>query len=190
MLASLDSGASLRRNLLVFAELDRERRRIEAALHDGIQQDLAATAVGLQLAVQALDADDPAAARKLLDELEAEVEATLERLRALAQTIYPSSLAARGLAGALAGRAHVGPVGRYPRHVEEAVYFACHELLTDATQARVWEDDGILRFEVRGAVDPTAVGRARDRAASVAGQVTVSRAGALVAGAVPVSSAR
>jgi signal transduction histidine kinase len=190
VLASLDADAGLRRNLLVFAKLDRERRRIEAELHDGVQQDLAATAVALQLAVRALDADDPAAARQQLQELEAAVEAALERLRALTLTIYPSSLPARGLVGALAGRAEVGPLGRYPLEVEEAVYFACGELLTEATRARVWEDGGALRFEVSGAVDAAAVQHARARVAAVGGQLTVSRGGTAVAAVVPVSSVR
>ena len=33
----------------VFSDFDRERRRIEEALHDGVQQDLAATVVALEL---------------------------------------------------------------------------------------------------------------------------------------------
>jgi len=175
---------------LVFPELHRERRRIEAALHDGAQQDLAATAVALQLAVRAIDAGDAAAARRQLEELEAEVEAALERLRALAQTIYPSSLAARGLAGALAGRAALGALGRYPLEVEEAVYFALDELLTETAQARVWEDDGLVRFEVSGAVEETALERARGRLAAVGGQLTVSAGRDDLAAAVAVASAR
>jgi hypothetical protein len=186
----LTPALALERNLLVFAEFDRERRRIEAALHDGLQQDLAATAVGLQLVVLALDANDPAAARKLLEELEDDVEEALARLRALALTIYPSGLPTRGLAGALAGRADLGPLGRYPLEVEEAVYFACHELLTETTRARVWEEDGAVRLEVSGAADPAAVAHVRARLAAVGGQVTVSSGGAAVAAAVPISSAR
>lgn len=175
---------------LVFAELDRERRRIEAALHDGAQQDLAATAVGLQLAVRALEAGDAAAARRLLDELEREVEAALERLRLLAATIYPSSLPARGLAGSLAGRAELGPLGRYPLEVEEAVYFACGELSAETTRVHLREADGFLRLDVAGRFDAAAVERARERLAAVGGQLTVSAGGAAVAAAVPVSSAR
>lgn len=177
-------------NVVVFAEVDRERRRVEAALHDGVQQDLTATAVGLQLVVRALETDDAATALTLLGELEAEVEAALERLRALAQTIYPSGLSAFGLAGALAGRAELGPLGRYPLEVEEAVYFACDALLTNGTRARVWEDDGAVHLEVSGAVEATAVAHARERVAAVGGQLAASAGGAGVAAAVPVSSAR
>jgi hypothetical protein len=177
-------------NPLVFADCDRERRRIETALHDGLQQDLSATAVGLQLVVRALDAEDPEAARKLLDELIADIETALERLRALAHTIYPSSLPAWGLAGALAGRAAAGPLDRYPLEVEEAVYFACHELLTETTEARVWEEDGTIRLEISGAADPAAVAHARARLVAVGGQLTVSCGGAAVTGAVPVPSPR
>ena len=151
-----------------FAELDAERRRIEGALHDGVQQDLAATAVSIQLALQLLETD-PAAARTLLHELEAEVEAALERVRALAQSIYPSGL--------------VASLGRYPVEVAEAVHFACRAL---AGEARIWEEGGELRFEVTGDFDADAVEQARARVAAVGGQLTVSTGG--VTAAVPLSS--
>lgn len=185
---TLDAAATLRPNPVMFAEFDRERRRIEAALHDGVQQDLAATAVVLQLALQALESD-PAEARKLLDELKADVESALERVRALAGTIYPSTLAAYGLANALPG-IEAGPLGRYPLEIEEAVYFACSALLTETAQVRLWEGDGALRFEVVGAADESAVTYARARITAVGGQLRVSRGGTDVAAAVPVSSAR
>src|SRR5262249_43738774 len=54
VLASLDAEAYF---LHVFSACDRERRRIEEALHDGVQQDLAATVVALELARELLDSD-------------------------------------------------------------------------------------------------------------------------------------
>ena len=150
-----------------YAGFDRERRRIEAALHDGVQQDLAAAAVAVQLALQLLDRD-AAAARSLLEELEGSLEASLERLRAVAQEIYPSKLLTQA---------------RHPLAIEEAVYFSCRALGGDA---RVWEEGGELRFEIAQGLDEAGIEEARARIASVGGQLTVSAGG--VTGAVPVSS--
>ena len=168
----------------MFNDFDRERRRIEGALHDGVQQDLAAISGTLQLALQLLD-KDPAAARALLEELEQEARSALDRVRVLAREIYPSILVSRGLAAALAGRADVRVPGRYPIEVEEAVYFSCTALLDDSTAARVWADDGVLRLEVEGSLDESAVAHVRDRMTSVGGQVTVS--GELLSASVPIS---
>jgi histidine kinase len=152
---------------LVFQEFDRERRRIEGALHDGVQQDLAAAAVAVQLARQLLETDPPAAAQ-LLDELESELEAALERVRALAQDVYPSALSIRR--------------GSRPLEIDEAVHFSCRALGGDP---RVWEEAGELRFEVAGSFDDAAAGHARARVESVGGQLSVSRDG--VAAAIPLS---
>src|SRR5262249_21672807 len=97
VLASSDAWAYA---LRVFSDFDRERRRIEETLHDGVQQDLAATVVALELARELFDSD-PAAARGLLDELPAQVKGALDRVRALAGTVYPSILPARRLTDAL-----------------------------------------------------------------------------------------
>jgi hypothetical protein len=150
-----------------FAEFDRERRRIEAALHDGVQQDLVAASVAVQLALQLLEID-PTAARTALEELERQVVDSLERVRALAQEIYPSQLLTQA---------------RHPLAVEEAVYFSCRAL---GGEPRVWEEGGELRFEAAGSFADAAVDEVRIRIASVGGQVTVSAGG--VTGAVPVSS--
>jgi signal transduction histidine kinase len=168
----------------VFTDFDRERRRIEGALHDGVQQDLAAISGTLQLALQLLD-KDPAAARALLEELEQEARSALDRVRVLAREIYPSILVARGLAAALAGLAEVRGSERYPLEVEEAAYFSCVALVDDSTTARIWEDDGALRLEVEGSLDEDAVGHVRDRMSSVGGQVTVS--GEVLSASVPIS---
>lgn len=155
--------------LSLFSEFDRERRRIEGELHDGVQQDLAAAAVAVQLARQLLRTDQ-AAADTFLAELEGELEGALERVRALAQSIYPSSLVAQHR--------------DYPLEVAEAVHFACRGL---AGEAHVWEEADELRFEVRGDFDAEAVEHARARVAAVGGQLTVLPGG--VTAAVPLSSA-
>jgi hypothetical protein len=168
----------------VFIEFDRERRRIEGELHDGVQQDLAAISGTLQLALQLIE-QDSAAARALLEELERETRSALERVRVLAREIYPSILVSRGLAAALAGRAEVRGLERYPLELEEAVYFSCAALLNDSTKARISAADRVLRLEVEGSLDEGAVEHVRDRITSAGGQVTVS--GELLSASVPIS---
>ena len=87
------------RTRLVLAA-DADRRRIERELHDGAQQDLVGLAVKLQQARGLVDSD-PAAAGVLVDEMRGDVQESLDRLRALAQRIYPPQLEAGGLPAAL-----------------------------------------------------------------------------------------
>jgi len=183
VLASSDAEAY---PLHVFSDFDRERRRIEEALHDGVQQDLAATVVALELARELLDSD-PAAARSLLAELAAQVEAALARVRALAGTVYPSILPARGLTDALRSLdVETANLERYPLEIEEAVYFSCSALRSRATRARVWSDGATLRLELLGvtAVEGDELSHARERISAVGGQLDLS--GDRVSAAVPV----
>jgi signal transduction histidine kinase len=129
-----------------------ERRRFERALHDGVQQDLIALAVRLQLA-QDLLADDPAAAAALLEELRGDVHATLGALQALSAEIYPALLDAHGLRAALSGvpRVRVHDVGRYVQVLEAAVYFCC---LESEAEIDVYDEDGVVRIEFQGTISP------------------------------------
>jgi len=173
VLASSDAEAY---PLHVFSDFDRERRRIEEALHDGVQQDLAATVVALELARELLDSD-PAAARSLLDELATQVEGALDRVRALAGTVYPSILSARGLTDALRSlEIEAADLERYPLEIEEAVYFSCRALRSRATRARVWSDGATLRLELLGVTASTGdeLSHARERIAAVGGQLDLS----------------
>ena len=147
-----------------------ERRAHERALHDGVQQDLIATLVRLQL-VRELVNTDPAAARALLDELRDDLHDALDRVRGVADDIYPSVLDVRGLPDALrATGVTTQDVGRYPEVIEAAVYFCCRALLVEATTAASLRDDGrTLRLEIEGA---EATDDARDLAEAVGGSVT------------------
>lgn len=118
---------------------DTERRRIERALHDGVQQDLIAIAVRLQLARRLADSDLPAALT-LLDEMGSDVRDALDRVRTLADGIYPSLLEAQGLPDALRSaasavgvktRVDADGVGRHPAETEAAAYFCCRAILED-----------------------------------------------------------
>jgi signal transduction histidine kinase len=119
------------------SKADSERRRIERALHDGVQQDLIALAVRLQLA-RRLVVPEPQSAVRLLDAIGRDVREALDRVRTLADGIYPSMLAAAGLPDALraAGSAAGVPVsvdasglGRLLPDVEATVYFCCRAAL-------------------------------------------------------------
>ena len=128
------------------AEHYEERRAIERALHDGIQQHLVALAVNLQLARELCDTD-PTAVKDFLDELGRDVHAALDDVRRLGQAIYPPVLTDHGIAEALRAtgvRVDAPGVGRYPAEIEAGVYFACVE----ATAVRLWDEQGSLRYEV------------------------------------------
>jgi signal transduction histidine kinase len=160
----------------ILAASSAERRRIEGDLHDGVQQDLVAVSVALQLA-RRLAESDPSAADALLEETGIQVQEALDRVRALAQAIYPSSLPSRGLADALTwmadGRVEISPVTRYALEVEEAVYFSCVELLESAAEGatlRVWDDAGVLHFVLNGEADEAVGMRVRDRMAALGGR--------------------
>jgi len=169
----------------VFFDFDRERRRIEEALHDGVQQDLAATVVALELTRELLDSN-PAAARSVLEELATQVEGALDRVRELAGTVYPSILPARGLTDALRSLdVETANLERYPLEIEEAVYFSCRALRSRAARARVWSEGAALRLELVGVIAVNdELSHARERIAAVGGQLDLS--GDRVSAAVPV----
>jgi signal transduction histidine kinase len=146
------------------------RRAHERALHDGVQQDLVAAAVRLQLARE-LVTSDPDAAIALLDELRADLHGALDRVRQVADEIYPSVLDARGLPDALrALGVTTEGVGRYPETIEAAVYFCCRALLEETPTATSLRDDGqTLRLEVDGVHENA---DARDFAEAAGGTLT------------------
>jgi signal transduction histidine kinase len=135
-----------------------ERRGLERALHDGVQQDLIAISVRLQFLRQVLETD-VAQALELLDEVRADAHEALDRVRRLAGDVYPSLLAVWGLPDSLreAARASGVPVrvvtvgvGRYPVEVESTVYFCCRAALEQAapgTELRLTDEDKALRLE-------------------------------------------
>ena len=138
------------RQRLVTAQ-DETRRRLERNIHDGAQQDLVALAIKLRLAGMTVD-EDPAEAKEMLGELQADAAGALANLRDLARGIYPPLLADLGLVAALNAQASKSPVpvtvdadgiGRFGQDTEAAVYFCCLEALQNiakyahATQARI-----------------------------------------------------
>lgn len=149
----------------IVAASDAARRQIERNLHDGAQQHLVALAVNVRLA-RKLAETDPEASFEILDQLGEGLQNAVQELRALAHGIYPPLLADRGIEEALrsaAGRAalpttvEASGLPRHPPEVEAAVYFCCLEALQNAGKhagdgasatVRVWEEPGVLLFEV------------------------------------------
>ena len=110
---------------------DAERHRIERALHEGVQQDLVALAVNLQLASGLVDSDS-AGAKQLIDELARDVQRSLDETAQLAQRIYPPLLASGGLGAALRAAAvslgvrasiEVAEGAGHPPEIMRAIYF-------------------------------------------------------------------
>lgn len=197
------------RQRLVEAQ-DRARRGLERDIHDGAQARL----IAVRLRLGALRAAASGADAAELDALAAEVDAAVRALRELARGLHPPVLEHRGIADAVrAGTRDLGPpvtvrargLGRYPRAVEAAVYFACLEAVQNAVRhaapASVAVDldaDGqSLRFCVRDdgcGFDPErATGGAglagiTDRIAALGGRTRVrsGAGGTRVGGRVPV----
>jgi signal transduction histidine kinase len=193
------------------ARADGDRRDIERRLHDGVQQDLVALAVNLQLAEEAASSD-PDALKALLLQMRRDVREAIEGVRVLARDVYPSLLAAVGLAHALRGAASgLGmPVridataDRYPTDIEATVYFCCLDALetisgvgpSGRATIRVWGEDETLRFEVTfegipATNDLSVPGPVRtgmdDRMGAVGGTLTVAEdsEGTRVRGTIP-----
>jgi signal transduction histidine kinase len=134
----------------LMAAADRERRRLERDLHDGVQQRLVSLSLLLRLLANRLMPGSEA--EQLLADARNELAAALQELRDLARGIHPAILSDRGLPAALealTARAPlpvelaVEPGERPPEPVEVAAYYLVSEALTnilkhsDATTAGV-----------------------------------------------------
>lgn len=147
-----------------------ERHRIERALHEGVQQDLIALSVRLQLLERSLGAD-PHAVSALLAEMRSDVRAALERVRELAESVYPPLLADRGLAEALralGSRVDDEGAAQPPDAVDAAAYFCCRDLRP--RRVRLRSDDMRLRLELEGVSGDVVA--ARERAEALGGSLS------------------
>ena len=165
---------------------DAERRSIERALHEGVQQQLVGLAATLEIADGAVDAD-PAAAKSLLDEIRRDLQQTLEETRRLAHQIYPPLLEAGGLRQALRSaamsadipiRIEVAAGTVYPQEIAGMVYFCCRDLLDRAAAGTpvavtVRSADGALTFEIVAHGDIEGELPSRDRVEALGGRLTI-----------------
>ena len=130
------SALQMLRSRLVMSAIE-ERRRLERALHDGVQQDLIGLSVRLQH-VRNLVTTAPDEVLASLEDTQQEVRGALDRVRALASDMYPAILDARGLPDALrqavrasgaAASVEAVELSRYPAGIEAAVFFLWREVL-------------------------------------------------------------
>ena len=190
---------------------DEERRKFERNLHDGVQQQLVAIRIWLELAA---DATVDGATRDRLIEIADNVEGALEEVRAVSHGLYPQLLSDSGLVAALQSIQRRTPVplsldadgvGRYSPEVESAVYYSCLEAIQNATKhgghelhisVTLRQDGDQFQFDVEddGAgfeaelVTGTGLQNMEDRLGAVGGRLTVRTApgqGTLVSGRVP-----
>ncbi|WP_330241121.1 sensor histidine kinase [Streptomyces sp. NBC_00525] len=177
----------------VVRAVDRERRRVERDLHDGVQQRLVALAMLLGRARRARDADR---ADALLEQAHREAGEVLAELREVAWRVYPTALDSVGLREALGGVAErcAIPVqvayevpGPLPAPVETAAYFVVSESVTNAAKhsgaatlaVSVVRRGDLLTVRVRddgcGGADPEGGGLAglRGRVAAIDGMLDV-----------------
>jgi signal transduction histidine kinase len=131
-----------------------ELHRIERDLHDGAQQRLVMLTIDLGLAADKLDSD-PASAKALVLEGQAQAREALAEIRDLVRGIAPSILLDRGLVAALESIVGRGPVPtaivsslapgeRLPAATERTAYFVATEAL-----ANVAKHSHATRGEVR-----------------------------------------
>ncbi len=168
---------------------DAERRNIERALHDDVQQELVGLAAGLELAARSVDTD-PTAAKALLQEMGRDVSQALDDARNLAHRIFPAP--ARGgrfgpgaaLGGGERGRPDPhrrgGGSGVSAPRSAGMVYACCLQVLERAgagTQVTVTvrNDERTLGFEVLADCDLEAERLPlRDRVEALGGRLTFS----------------
>ncbi|MGQ0519540.1 MAG: histidine kinase [Actinomycetota bacterium] len=142
----------------IVAAQDEERHRLARDLHDGIQQQLVVLRMGLGMAKEAAERT-PGALPVSLEELNAELNAVIERVREVSHDLYPSILVDRGLAPAmrtclsrlpLSARLECtpDPLPRLPPEIESGAYFLMGEALANALK-HADATEITLRLEVR-----------------------------------------
>jgi signal transduction histidine kinase len=125
----------------IVAAAQESRRRLRRDVRDAPDRQLAAVASGLKVIPEMLDSGDVDKATDLADVLVVRCGTALEQLRDVATSVFPVTLAAKGLPDAI--RAHLRSRGidaqlhllpsdgsaRYPLPVEVAAHHVCTEAL-------------------------------------------------------------
>ncbi len=201
------------------AATDRERRRVERDLHDGVQARLIAMGLRVRLA-EDLVSRDPEEAAAVLGALRQDVHAAHEELRDIGHGVYPPVLTQHGLGAALAAAAdrcplpvslEVAGLGRFAPDAEAAIYFCCVEALQNAAKHAgatatvkvvvqpdnahldfLVSDDG-QGFDLDGVVGGVGLDNMRDRVGAAGGVVEVRSAvgsGTSIIGRLPAAAPR
>ena len=126
----------------IVAAEDNERHRLARDLHDGIQQELVVLRMRIGMAVEGPQPESGDRTTEF-EQLGAELDTTIERLREVTRNLYPSILLDRGLAVAIRSyirrlplNVHLTyasePFPRLDPAVESGAYFLMCEALTNA----------------------------------------------------------
>ncbi len=122
---------------------DDERRRLERDLHDGAQQRLLTSLVGLSMVESDMDAGRSEAARRSLADASQQLSQGLAELRDLARGIHPAIVTDSGLAAAIESLVELSHLtvaldvhvpGRLPAAVETTAYFLISEALANVAK--------------------------------------------------------
>jgi signal transduction histidine kinase len=167
---------------------DAERHRVERALHEGVQQDLVALAVNLQLAGALVDSD-PAGAKELVEETARDVRQSLEETARLAQRIHPPLVewgdvgaALRAAAASLGIHAsiEVAAGDECAPEALRAVYRCCVEALESVGQdgratIAIRAEEGAVVFEVTARTHAV-LDHLRDHVEALGGRLAIDSA--------------
>ncbi|MFC7597632.1 sensor histidine kinase [Terrabacter sp. GCM10028922] len=156
---------------------DRERRRLERDLHDGAQQRLVGLLLGLRL-LRTTTGEDHGE----VDEAEAEIQATVDDLRELANGLHPVVLLTEGFAGACAAlsesmdvRVVDAPERRFSAVVETTAYLLAAKAATAGpTTVYAVHDGDALRVHVDVAAAGIGLAGLEDRVNALGGHLEVS----------------
>ena len=143
----------------IVAAEDNERHRLARDLHDGIQQELVVLRMRIGIAADGPGDRSPADTVQEFEQLGADLDAAIERLREVTRNLYPSILLDRGLA--VATRSYIRrlplnvhltyasePFPRLHPAIESGAYFLLCEALTNAFKHAGSTEIGIaLRVE-------------------------------------------
>jgi signal transduction histidine kinase len=162
---------------------DSERRRLEQDLHDGAQQRLIATLLGVRVVQASLDSDADDATRGDIEEVAVQLQRAVDELRVVAHGIYPAVLTDEGLAAALESLAEAAahPVEivdvtdeRYPAAVENAAYRVVAEAAKKgATRVAATRRDDRLVIDVAATAPPKELVELEDRVGALNGRIRV-----------------
>ena len=170
---------------------DSERHRLERDLHDGAQQQIVALKVKLGLARAVAEREGAAEVARHIEGLADESQEVVDEMRVVARGLYPPLLEAEGLRAALGAvprsvsiplDVEVDGIGRYPRPIEETVYFCVLETVENAVQSgargvavSVTAESSALRVEINhdGRTSESDVAAVLDRVDALGGSTSV-----------------
>ncbi|MGA8040674.1 MAG: histidine kinase [Acidimicrobiia bacterium] len=202
------------RRRLVDAQ-DVERRRLERAMHDGVEKTVASLEANVGVAQRVARDENTGKVPELLRQMAGHAREAIDQIRSLGKGIYPPQLESKGLAALdTIGEqfpgvgVDVADIGRLAPEIESAVWFAASEAVTNAVKhgappirLEVSRDDDGIRLEVIDSgdgFDPSVAGSGsglinmRDRLEALDGHLVIEAGadrGTRVLGAIPIPPA-